>query len=454
MSTSTPIPLSARKSPCLDLNTVERRGQPNCPKPEPKQSRPHGLQEAPTFRPTEEEFRNGPIDYIRSIEVEGRKYGIVKIVPPDGWNPDFAIDTEVGSPGRKGWWLTCAAFSFPNKEAGTQPGRRRYDLRLRPFQIFTDKAGTRANLNYLDALAKFHKIRSGANLNRFPSVDKRPLDLYKLKKFVEDKGGFDNVCRGKRWAEIGRDLGYSGKIMSSLSTSLKNSYQKWLQPYEDYLRENRPGVLQQQEKDHGGPYTPSPSQTPAKSAKQSPAPGSPSPVQRASAALSAALQESPAPKIESPPPSGFAAVNAVGFKAVNAPSSGFSAINGPPPRAPRPTTPISGKASAAPDAEPSRSTSIGAPRVAEIQSEALNPLKRQHSADDLACGDSDGSGRRSKRQKKGNCATSSAFEAHIPDGAPTVTGSHMIQPRISAPKSAAPRDRSNDKPGDVSRVSF
>ena len=33
--------------------------------------------------------------YIRSIFEKGSKFGICKIVPPDGWNPDFAIDTEV-----------------------------------------------------------------------------------------------------------------------------------------------------------------------------------------------------------------------------------------------------------------------------------------------------------------------------------------------------------------------
>jgi [histone H3]-trimethyl-L-lysine4 demethylase len=49
----------------------------------------------------------------------------------------------------------------------------------------------------------------------------------------------------QKWAEIATDLGYSGKIMSSLSTSLKNSYQRWLQPYEEYVRIAKPGVQQQ-----------------------------------------------------------------------------------------------------------------------------------------------------------------------------------------------------------------
>ena len=46
---------------------------------------------APTFRPTVEEFRC-PLKYILSIREEAEEYGICKIVPPEGWNPELAVD--------------------------------------------------------------------------------------------------------------------------------------------------------------------------------------------------------------------------------------------------------------------------------------------------------------------------------------------------------------------------
>ena len=88
------IPLSARHAEPLDLNTVERRGFPTQVPDFAKPSRPHGLQEAPTYRPTEEEFKN-PMEYIKKIAPQARDFGICKIIPPDGWNPDFVIDTQV-----------------------------------------------------------------------------------------------------------------------------------------------------------------------------------------------------------------------------------------------------------------------------------------------------------------------------------------------------------------------
>lgn len=91
------LPLSSMRSAPLDLRSVERRGQPTASREATKRSRPFGLQEAPTFRPTDEDWKD-PFEYIRKISPEASKYGLCKIIPPDSWNPDFAIDTEVRNP--------------------------------------------------------------------------------------------------------------------------------------------------------------------------------------------------------------------------------------------------------------------------------------------------------------------------------------------------------------------
>ena len=42
---------------------------------------------APTFYPTIEDFEGNPLDYIETIRPVAERYGICKIVPPEGWNP-------------------------------------------------------------------------------------------------------------------------------------------------------------------------------------------------------------------------------------------------------------------------------------------------------------------------------------------------------------------------------
>jgi histone demethylase JARID1 len=222
--------------------------------------------------------------------------------------------------------------------------------------------------------------------------------------------------------------------MSSLSTSLKNSYQRWLHPYEEYLRTAKPGVQQQLEHENGGPYETSPAYSPTKaSASQQNTPAAVQtelPAIQASIALNVSLgpkapmpQPSPLPSVEAPralpptpiPGSGFTAVNAGGFSAVNAPS-GFVAVN----HTPQPIvkheddssmTPTNGQHQTTYNILPPNyvhNSSSSGPLITNGTGAASNPLKRTMSHDSLNAesgsegGDGDsGSGRRSKRIKKG-----------------------------------------------------
>ncbi|KAK1760159.1 Lid2 complex component lid2 [Echria macrotheca] len=426
------VPLSALVSPPLDLFSVERRGQPTaCKEPVKKKTRPHGLQEAPTYQPTEEEWKE-PFEYIKKIAPEASQYGLCKIIPPDRWNPDFAIDTEKFHFRTRKQELNSVEGSKPPHFSNPHPVLSERDVE-------GDGIGTRANLTYLDALSKFHK-QQGTNFARLPYVDKKPLDLYRLKKAVEARGGFEKVCKLKKWAEIGRDLGYSGKIMSSLSTSLKNSYQKWLCPYEEYLIKAKPGVHQQLELEYGGPLTPSPAPSPMKrSTVHTPSSlRAESPARHATDALQATMNGhgkdsedaamTDAPPLVAPQTSGFTAINSGGFTAVN---SGFTSVNRPL------AAPSEGKAPTPTKAFATTPVS-SAKNTPEYRPSGLGPasLKRQHSCDSVDStkkdpsidkDDTDPGSRRSKRLKK--------------DTAPTVAGSHMSLFRPHAPR--IPRDETS-----------
>lgn len=79
-------------TPTLDMTSVKTISPRNIPtrtKP-----RPFGLEEVPTFFPSPEEFKD-PMGYIRSISSRAQDYGLVKVVPPIGWNMPFVTDTEV-----------------------------------------------------------------------------------------------------------------------------------------------------------------------------------------------------------------------------------------------------------------------------------------------------------------------------------------------------------------------
>jgi [histone H3]-trimethyl-L-lysine4 demethylase len=104
---------------------------------------------------------------------------------------------------------------------------------------------TRSTMSYLDKLDKFHR-QQGTPLGKLPSLANQPIDLYQLKRSVDSRGGYKPVSTGKKWAEIGRELGYGAiKNVTSVSTALKNAYTKYLLPYEMYLEKAKPDFLRE-----------------------------------------------------------------------------------------------------------------------------------------------------------------------------------------------------------------
>uniref|UniRef100_A0A8C8CEY8 Lysine-specific demethylase 5A n=1 Tax=Oncorhynchus tshawytscha TaxID=74940 RepID=A0A8C8CEY8_ONCTS len=153
--------------------------------------------ECPVFEPSWEDFSD-PLGFINKIRPIAERTGICKIRPPEDWTPPFACDV------------------------------RNFRFTPRVQRLNELEALTRVKLNFLDQIAKFWELQ-GSRL-RFPHVERKILDLYQLSKIVSSEGGFDTVCKEKRWSKVGSRMGFPpGKGMGSL---LRSHFERILYPYE------------------------------------------------------------------------------------------------------------------------------------------------------------------------------------------------------------------------------
>ncbi|KAK0145524.1 Lysine-specific demethylase 5B [Merluccius polli] len=152
--------------------------------------------ECPVFEPSWEEFAD-PFAYINKIRTIAEKTGICKIRPPPEWQPPFACDVD----------------------------RLQFTPRIQRLNEL--EAQTRVRLNFLDQIAKFWELQ-GCTL-KIPHVERKILDLYQLNRLVNEEGGFDAVCRERRWSKISVKMGFAtGKAIGS---HLRAHYERILYPY-------------------------------------------------------------------------------------------------------------------------------------------------------------------------------------------------------------------------------
>lgn len=187
----------------------------------------------PIFRIPKEQLPD-PITFYSMVEDLGEKYGAVKVeviqTPPV---PLYSNEALFKVPASSAHALpqptSLSCFSL-NTEYFWFKARKQY---LNSFRNETEK-----KIAFHKKLFLFHRMKrdekDGQGLGKIPSIDKRTLDLYRLRSCVQLRGGFRAVCQKKLWAQIGRELGYSGRIMSSLSTSLRSAYLKVFLEFDKY----------------------------------------------------------------------------------------------------------------------------------------------------------------------------------------------------------------------------
>lgn len=79
--------------------------------------------------------------------------------------------------------------------------------------------------NWANSLGQRNRRRLS---NEFPLVDDRPLDLFRLKKEVDARGGFDKVCERDQWKDVANALGlhivYFPTIGITSETPIENGF--------------------------------------------------------------------------------------------------------------------------------------------------------------------------------------------------------------------------------------
>ncbi|KAJ7331860.1 hypothetical protein JRQ81_014040 [Phrynocephalus forsythii] len=152
--------------------------------------------ECPVFEPSWEEFAD-PFAFIHKIRPIAELTGICKVRPPPDWQPPFACDVD----------------------------KLHFTPRIQRLNEL--EAQTRVKLNFLDQIAKFWELQ-GCSL-KIPHVERKILDLFQLNRLVTEEGGFDLVCKDRKWTKIATKMGFApGKAVGS---HIRAHYERILYPY-------------------------------------------------------------------------------------------------------------------------------------------------------------------------------------------------------------------------------
>ena len=214
-------------------------------------------EDAPTFRPTQEEFSD-PLRYISSIRDEAERFGVCRIQPPKTAREFFtetALNTTNTTSSQKTSRLAIDASTFSvqtrvqtvnelndfekddddEKRDSPQGGKRRKKNR--------SGFGQHETLKFRQDYCQKMGAHFNRPIERWPTFLGKKLDVQKLYELVNTNPlkGFETVKTNKQWRDIARvlDPGMTqtrANDGTSNSFSLKCLYKKWVLPFEKMRR--------------------------------------------------------------------------------------------------------------------------------------------------------------------------------------------------------------------------
>jgi len=158
------------------------------------------MMEAPTFRPTEDEFKD-PLRYIQKIRPYAEQFGMCRIVPPKSFKPECNVDD---------------------------------DMRFTGYNQYINRMFSRWGPNAKETAAiKKYLETQNVDTRAHPLVGGLEVDLPALYHAVQSFGGLGEVIQKKKWSKIAEYLRVSrGSNSNVAGNKLDDIYVKWLLPYD------------------------------------------------------------------------------------------------------------------------------------------------------------------------------------------------------------------------------
>lgn len=136
------------------------------------------------------------------------------------------------------------------QEPARIPARRNTDTPLNsstiPVMTSKNRVYDTGNVSQLDNKEKdFLEYLQSFSLERGVTVPKEPvwrgkrINIFRFYNLVQQHGGFENVCQCKLWNKVYNELLESNVIYGGVSTVARVFYQKYLMPFEHYLRSQK-----------------------------------------------------------------------------------------------------------------------------------------------------------------------------------------------------------------------